>query len=165
MIVPSSAPLSACYLKLTANEMVWKSSCIKNSIRSPISDSQMLQVFLDKVKGRCVRTLQPIECGADVVRYSGELLNYSEAKRRERICNKDPELYGSYMFFFRVNGKANRPFRNHQFACIDATKEPDDPADNLGRLLNHSCSPNLKPVSILMDGSGAGAQCSWLWLP
>ena len=71
-----------------------------------------------------------------VVEYLGELMNYKEAKEREKYA-EDPSI-GPYMYYFECQGKK---------WCMDGT---DTGAS--GCLINHSKSnPNLKPRAMTVD--------------
>jgi len=80
-------------------------------------------------KGRGVVATQPFKRGDFVVEYRGDLIDMTEAKRRECIYEQDPTV-GCYMYYFQHK---NQPY------CVDATAE----TGYLGRLVNHSAKePN-----------------------
>lgn len=63
--------------------------------------------------------------------YSGTLLSWEEAKKREEMYDAEPEIYGCYMYYFK--------FKDQKF-CVDGTADDG----SLGRLLNHSCKGNVE---------------------
>lgn len=75
-------------------------------------------------KGRGVVTTRSFSRNEFVVEYAGDLIDLTEAARREEIYSKDTSI-GCYMYYFQSGGKSH---------CIDATAE----SGRLGRLLNHS---------------------------
>ena len=40
-----------------------------------------------------------------IVEYSGQLISYEEAKKREREYSLEPEKYGCYMYYFVFKNK------------------------------------------------------------
>lgn len=66
-----------------------------------------------------------------VVEYSGTLISWEEAKKREEKYAKEPETYGCYMYYFS--------FKNRKY-CVDGTAEDG----SMGRLLNHSLAGNVE---------------------
>uniref|UniRef100_A0A674P7W9 [histone H4]-lysine(20) N-methyltransferase n=1 Tax=Takifugu rubripes TaxID=31033 RepID=A0A674P7W9_TAKRU len=88
-------------------------------------------------KGRGVFALNGFQKGDFVVEYHGDLLELSEAKKREAQYAEDPKT-GCYMYYFQYQTKTY---------CVDATKE----TGRLGRLVNHSkagnCQTKLHPIN------------------
>lgn len=89
-------------------------------------------------KGRGVITNKNIKRGDFVLEYCGELICLEEAKKREKIYEKD-DAVGCYMYYFS--------YKNNRY-CVDATKE----SGRLARLVNHSKHGNLKTKSFLVQG-------------
>uniref|UniRef100_A0A8C2EJF1 [histone H4]-lysine(20) N-methyltransferase n=1 Tax=Cyprinus carpio TaxID=7962 RepID=A0A8C2EJF1_CYPCA len=81
-------------------------------------------------KGRGVFATQKFQKGQYVVEYHGDLLQISDAKKREALYAQDPTT-GCYMYYFQYLSKTY---------CVDATKE----SDRLGRLINHSKNGNCQ---------------------
>jgi len=88
-----------------------------------------LRIRCFEEKGRGVVATKPYNRGDFVVEYRGDLIDLTEAKRRECIYEEDPDV-GCYMYYFQHK---NQPY------CVDATAE----TGYLGRLVNHSAKdPN-----------------------
>ncbi|XP_017269189.1 lysine methyltransferase 5Ab [Kryptolebias marmoratus] len=98
-----------------------------------------MQVKHIEGKGRGVFAVTGFKKGDFVVEYHGDLLDLTEAKRREAEYSKDPET-GCYMYYFQYQSKTY---------CVDATKE----TGRLGRLLNHSKSGNCQTRLHAIDGT------------
>uniref|UniRef100_A0A672P0P6 [histone H4]-lysine(20) N-methyltransferase n=1 Tax=Sinocyclocheilus grahami TaxID=75366 RepID=A0A672P0P6_SINGR len=81
-------------------------------------------------KGRGVFVTQKFQKGQYVVEYHGDLLQITDAKKREALYTQDPTT-GCYMYYFQYLSKTY---------CVDATKE----SDRLGRLINHSKNGNCQ---------------------
>lgn len=81
-------------------------------------------------KGRGVFADREFNKGQFIVEYHGDLLQISDAKRKEAQYAQDPTK-GCYMYYFR--------YKNHTY-CVDATKE----TERLGRLINHSKNGNCQ---------------------
>ncbi|XP_057177458.1 N-lysine methyltransferase KMT5A-A [Triplophysa rosa] len=81
-------------------------------------------------KGRGVFATQRFQKGQYVVEYHGDLLQITDAKKREAFYAQDPTT-GCYMYYFQYLSKTY---------CVDATKE----SDRLGRLINHSKNGNCQ---------------------
>ncbi|KAM7315941.1 LOW QUALITY PROTEIN: hypothetical protein ACRRTK_025011 [Alexandromys fortis] len=89
-----------------------------------------LKVELIYGKGRGVIAMKQFSQGDFVVEYHGELLEITDAKKREALYAQDPSI-GCYMYYFQYRSK---PY------CVDATRE----TNRLGRLINHSGYGNCK---------------------
>ncbi|XP_045467257.1 N-lysine methyltransferase KMT5A [Harmonia axyridis] len=89
-------------------------------------------------KGRGIVADKQFKRGDFVIEYSGDLIEISEAKKREEMYATDQNA-GCYMYYFEHN--------NHKY-CIDATPE----SDRLGRLVNHSRNGNLMTKTVSVDG-------------
>lgn len=81
-------------------------------------------------KGRAVFATRCFQKGDYVVEYHGDLLQITDAKRREAEYAQNPAT-GCYMYYFQYLCKTY---------CVDATKE----SGRLGRLINHSKSGNCQ---------------------
>nr|Q498E6.1 RecName: Full=N-lysine methyltransferase KMT5A-B; AltName: Full=Histone-lysine N-methyltransferase KMT5A-B; AltName: Full=Lysine-specific methylase 5A-B; AltName: Full=Mitotic phosphoprotein 36; AltName: Full=SET domain-containing protein 8-B [Xenopus laevis]AAI00247.1 Unknown (protein for MGC:115688) [Xenopus laevis] len=79
-------------------------------------------------KGRGVIATRDFQRGEFVVEYHGDLIEITDAKRREASYAQDSAT-GCYMYYFQYLNKTY---------CIDATRE----TGRLGRLINHSKSGN-----------------------
>lgn len=66
--------------------------------------SQCLQVKHIEGKGRGVFALSGFQKGDFVVEYHGDLLEISEAKKREAQYSEDPKT-GCYMYYFQYQTK------------------------------------------------------------
>ncbi|KAM9331205.1 N-lysine methyltransferase KMT5A [Gastrophryne carolinensis] len=81
-------------------------------------------------KGRGVIATRNFRRGQFVVEYHGDLIEITDAKRREAAYAQDSST-GCYMYYFQYLNKTY---------CVDATKE----SDRLGRLINHSKNGNCQ---------------------
>ncbi|KAI6188174.1 [Histone H4]-lysine(20) N-methyltransferase [Aphelenchoides besseyi] len=107
-------------------------------------NEDFLRIYESDLKGRGLRAGCSFEKEAFVVEYKGELLNYAEARLREKMYAQDSKI-GSYMYYFEHQNKRY---------CVDATAE----TKFKGRLVNHSLlNPNLK--SKVIDGNGTIHLC------
>lgn len=55
-------------------------------------------------KGRGVVSTRPFRKGEVVCEYSGELISYEEAKKREEEYGRDPSI-GCYMYYYEFRTK------------------------------------------------------------
>ncbi|XP_042297856.1 N-lysine methyltransferase KMT5A isoform X2 [Sceloporus undulatus] len=85
--------------------------------------------FIDG-KGRGVIATKQFHRGDFVVEYHGDLIEITDAKKREAAYAQDPST-GCYMYYFQYLSKTY---------CVDATKE----TSRLGRLINHSKCGNCQ---------------------
>lgn len=81
-------------------------------------------------KGRAVFATRNFQKGEYVVEYHGDLLQITDAKKREAEYAQNPAT-GCYMYYFQYLCKTY---------CVDATKE----TGRMGRLINHSKSGNCQ---------------------
>ncbi|XP_061589835.1 N-lysine methyltransferase KMT5A-A [Cololabis saira] len=81
-------------------------------------------------KGRAVFATRCFHKGDYVVEYHGDLLQITDAKKREAEYAQNPAT-GCYMYYFQYLCKTY---------CVDATKE----TGRLGRLINHSKNGNCQ---------------------
>ncbi|XP_056258842.1 N-lysine methyltransferase KMT5A-A [Seriola aureovittata] len=81
-------------------------------------------------KGRAVFANRCFQKGEYVVEYHGDLLQITDAKKREAEYAQNPAT-GCYMYYFQYLCKTY---------CVDATKE----SGRMGRLINHSKNGNCQ---------------------
>ncbi|KAK8686393.1 hypothetical protein V6N13_125418 [Hibiscus sabdariffa] len=119
------------------------SSCLnrvsQRGIRFP------LEVFKTKMKGWGVRSRSFIRRGSFICEYVGEIILDNEGEQR---VGKD-----EYLFDIGINDDLSLPESNSldpsegdECFTIDAAR-----VGNVGRFINHNCSPNLYPQSVLFD--------------
>uniref|UniRef100_A0A8C0E6H0 [histone H4]-lysine(20) N-methyltransferase n=2 Tax=Strigidae TaxID=30459 RepID=A0A8C0E6H0_BUBBB len=89
-------------------------------------------------KGRGVIATKHFNRGEFVVEYHGDLIEITDAKKREAVYAQDPST-GCYMYYFQYLSKTY---------CVDATKE----TNRLGRLINHSKCGNCQTKLHDIDG-------------
>uniref|UniRef100_A0A8C4UN59 [histone H4]-lysine(20) N-methyltransferase n=1 Tax=Falco tinnunculus TaxID=100819 RepID=A0A8C4UN59_FALTI len=89
-------------------------------------------------KGRGVIATKHFSRGEFVVEYHGDLIEITDAKKREAVYAQDPST-GCYMYYFQYLSKTY---------CVDATKE----TNRLGRLINHSKCGNCQTKLHDIDG-------------
>ncbi|RWR86777.1 SET domain-containing protein [Cinnamomum micranthum f. kanehirae] len=116
-----------------------------------------LEVFKTISRGWGVRSLTSIPSGSFICEYAGELLNDKEAERR--ISNdeylfdigrnySELQLWEGQSSFGPTDSQSSAPEKVTEDAeyTIDAAKH-----GNVGRFINHSCSPNLYAQNVLFD--------------
>ncbi|MGH0167482.1 UNVERIFIED_CONTAM: hypothetical protein FKN15_062597 [Acipenser sinensis] len=81
-------------------------------------------------KGRGVFATKHFQKGEFVVEYHGDLIEFTDAKKREGMYAQDPTA-GCYMYYFQYLTKTY---------CVDATNE----TSRFGRLINHSKNGNCQ---------------------
>ncbi|XP_054977090.1 N-lysine methyltransferase KMT5A-like [Sorex araneus] len=89
-----------------------------------------MKIGLIAGKGRGVISTKRFSRGEFIVEYHGDLIEITDAKKREALYAQDPST-GCYMYYFQYLSKTY---------CIDATRE----TDRLGRLINHSKRGNCQ---------------------
>lgn len=89
-----------------------------------------MKIDLIDGKGRGVIATKQFSRGEFVVEYHGDLIEITDAKKREALYAQDPST-GCYMYYFQYLSKTY---------CVDATRE----TDRLGRLINHSKCGNCQ---------------------
>ncbi|XP_053328161.1 N-lysine methyltransferase KMT5A isoform X2 [Spea bombifrons] len=87
-----------------------------------------MKVDIISGKGRGVIATRHFQRGEFVVEYHGDLIEITDAKKREAVYAQDSST-GCYMYYFQYLNKTY---------CVDATKE----SNRLGRLVNHSKTGN-----------------------
>lgn len=130
---PAEKKLTECYpVRRSGRKTI---SIIKKEKEDRLIDAVLsnqedgLKVVEFSSKGRGVVATRNFFRNEFVVEYAGDLIEWPEAKQRERFYATNPAI-GCYMYYFSAKS------RNF---CIDATSE----SGRLGRLLNHSRkSPN-----------------------
>uniref|UniRef100_A0A452S001 [histone H4]-lysine(20) N-methyltransferase n=1 Tax=Ursus americanus TaxID=9643 RepID=A0A452S001_URSAM len=96
------------------------------------------QIDLIDGKGRGVIATKQFSRGEFVVEYHGDLIEITDAKKREALYAQDPST-GCYMYYFQYLSKTY---------CVDATRE----TNRLGRLINHSKCGNCQTKLHDIDG-------------
>ncbi|XP_066459440.1 N-lysine methyltransferase KMT5A isoform X2 [Eleutherodactylus coqui] len=99
---------------------------IDDLILSGTEEGMKIDIITDK--GRGVIATRNFQRGEFVVEYHGDLIETTDAKRREALYAQDSST-GCYMYYFQYLNKTY---------CVDATKE----TNRLGRLINHSKNGN-----------------------
>lgn len=101
---------------------------IDDLITNGIEDGMEVQYI--EGKGRAVFATRCFQKGDYVVEYHGDLLQITDAKKREAEYAQNPAT-GCYMYYFQYLCKTY---------CVDATKE----TGRMGRLINHSKNGNCQ---------------------
>ncbi|CAL1401719.1 unnamed protein product [Linum trigynum] len=94
-----------------------------------------LEIFKTHSRGWGVRSLNSISSGSFICEYVGELLEDNEAERR---TNDE--------YLFDIGGHSDEEDAQDSNFTIDAAE-----FGNVGRFINHSCSPNLYAQNVLYD--------------
>uniref|UniRef100_A0A2K5RT10 N-lysine methyltransferase KMT5A n=1 Tax=Cebus imitator TaxID=2715852 RepID=A0A2K5RT10_CEBIM len=97
-----------------------------------------MKIDLIDGKGRGVIATKQFSRGDFVVEYHGDLIEITDAKKREALYAQDPST-GCYMYYFQYLSKTY---------CVDATRE----TNRLGRLINHSKGGNCQTKLHDIDG-------------
>ncbi|MBZ3878806.1 N-lysine methyltransferase SETD8 [Sciurus carolinensis] len=97
-----------------------------------------MKIDLIDGKGRGVIATKQFSRGDFVVEYHGDLIEITDAKKREALYAQDPST-GCYMYYFQYLSKTY---------CVDATRE----TNRLGRLINHSQRGNCQTKLHDIDG-------------
>ncbi|CAN8314804.1 unnamed protein product [Cochlearia groenlandica] len=137
---------SSCYLRVT-----------QNGIKIP------LEIFKTESRGWGVRSLASIPSGSFICEYVGEILEEKEAESRTGndeylfdIGNNNNMYDNSLLSNLMHDEDNNEETSSQQTRCdvveevggftIDAAKR-----GNIGRFINHSCSPNLYAQNVMYD--------------
>lgn len=107
-----------------------------------------LEVFKTESRGWGVRALSSISPGSFICEYTGELLEEKEAE--ERVGNDE------YLFDIGQNLIDSSSDPEEQEASVGLGAEKGYTIDaltygNVGRFINHSCSPNLHAQNVIYD--------------
>eukprot|EP00253_Pinus_taeda_P015100 PITA_15100 len=117
-----------------------------------------LEVFKTDKRGWGVRSLDSIPSGSFICEYTGNLLSDTEAEKRVgndeylfdigRNCNsRDQSLWSDLLSLMPdIEARATSDMVEDGGFMIDAAK-----CGNVGRFVNHSCSPNLYAQNVLYD--------------
>ncbi|XP_036132296.1 N-lysine methyltransferase KMT5A isoform X2 [Molossus molossus] len=97
-----------------------------------------MKIDLIDGKGRGVIATKQFSRGEFVVEYHGDLIEITDARKREALYAQDPST-GCYMYYFQYLSKTY---------CVDATRE----TNRLGRLINHSKCGNCQTKLHDIDG-------------
>ncbi|CAH8388216.1 unnamed protein product [Eruca vesicaria subsp. sativa] len=128
---------ASCYLRVT-----------QRGIKFP------LEIFKTESRGWGVRSLSSIPSGSFICEYVGELLEDKEAERRT----------GNDEYLFDIGNRYDNSIAEEMSKLMPETQpamEGDDEMSgftidaakkgNIGRFINHSCSPNLYAQNVLYD--------------
>ncbi|KAL7167051.1 hypothetical protein ACSBR2_037672 [Camellia fascicularis] len=113
-----------------------------------------LEIFKTKSRGWGVRSLTSIPSGSFICEYIGELLEDKEAEKRQNdeylfdIGHNfsDCSLIGGLLTLKPVVQLSSSEVVEDERFTIDAAQ-----CGNVGRFINHSCSPNLYAQNVLYD--------------
>ncbi|KAF7836486.1 histone-lysine N-methyltransferase, H3 lysine-9 specific SUVH6-like [Senna tora] len=113
----------------------------------------LLEIFKTEKRGWGVRSLSSIPSGSFICEYIGELLDDTEAEKR---TGNDEYLFDIGKYFSNntlVDGLSRRALDPLSSEVVDAGSFTIDAASygNVGRFVNHSCSPNLYAQNVLYD--------------
>ncbi|XP_022738989.1 LOW QUALITY PROTEIN: histone-lysine N-methyltransferase, H3 lysine-9 specific SUVH5-like [Durio zibethinus] len=105
-----------------------------------------LEIFKTKTKGWGVRSRSWIPCGSFICEYTGEIIPDKESERR---IGKDEYLFdigNSYGDHSLRDTNTLGSSEGNECFTIDAAQ-----VGNVGRFINHGCSPNLFTQDVLFD--------------
>ncbi|KAM6564465.1 hypothetical protein CsatB_024463 [Cannabis sativa] len=107
-----------------------------------------LEIFKTKLRGWGLRSRECIPLGGFICEYIGELLMDEEAEKRAG--------YDDYLFDIGKNHDSNTSIDEGLNNCEDVDDDSGFTIDaaeygNVGRFINHSCSPNIYAQKILYD--------------
>ncbi|KAL1213432.1 Histone-lysine N-methyltransferase, H3 lysine-9 specific SUVH6 [Cardamine amara subsp. amara] len=127
---------ASCYLRVTQRGIKFK-----------------LEIFKTESRGWGVRSLNSIPSGSFICEYIGELVEDAEAEKRTSndeylfdIGNKYDNSLAEGMSELMPGTKAGPSIEEESGFTIDAAIK-----GNVGRFINHSCSPNLYAQNVLYD--------------
>ncbi|XP_039690790.1 histone-lysine N-methyltransferase, H3 lysine-9 specific SUVH5 [Medicago truncatula] len=124
------SPMKSSFIYECGSSCLCSSSCINRVSQSGIHFQ--LEIFKTKSKGWGVRTRSFIPSGSFVCELIGEVVHLNNQKVGSNLHVDD------YIINIGASGKG----------CIDATRH-----GNIGRFINHSCSPNLCVKDVMYDHS------------
>ncbi|KAF3448251.1 hypothetical protein FNV43_RR08964 [Rhamnella rubrinervis] len=104
-----------------------------------------LEVFKTETRGWGVRSLNSISSGSFICEYIGELLEEKEAEQRTGTDEYLFDIGNNYNDYTPWDGVSNPKPEDASFT-IDAAQY-----GNVGRFINHSCTPNLYAQNVLYD--------------
>ncbi|KAE9596748.1 hypothetical protein Lal_00007994 [Lupinus albus] len=114
-----------------------------------------LEIFKTSTRGWGVRSLNSIPSGSFICEYIGELLEDKEAEQR---TGNDEYLFdiGNNFSNSTLWGGLSTLMPNAQSGSLEVVKDGSFTIDaaqygNVGRFINHSCSPNLYAQNVLYD--------------
>ncbi|KAJ1110546.1 hypothetical protein NDU88_007897 [Pleurodeles waltl] len=128
----TSRPIFECNVMCTCGEL-----CPNRVVQWGLQTHLLL--FRTERKGLGVRSLARIRKGQFVCEYAGEVLGLHEARRR--ISQQQPSD-SNYLIAVREH--------LHSGQVMETFIDPAN-TGNIGRFLNHSCSPNLVMVPVRVD--------------
>nr|GMC83091.1 histone-lysine N-methyltransferase, H3 lysine-9 specific SUVH6-like [Ipomoea batatas] len=108
-----------------------------------------LEIFKTESRGWGVRSLTSIPSGTFICEYAGELLEDKEAERR---IGNDEYLFdiGHNFSDCSINPSGQKCTSSEQVEEVGHTIDAAE-YGNVGRFINHSCSPNLYAQNVLYD--------------
>ncbi|XP_019179653.1 PREDICTED: histone-lysine N-methyltransferase, H3 lysine-9 specific SUVH4-like [Ipomoea nil] len=108
-----------------------------------------LEIFKTESRGWGVRSLTSIPSGTFICEYAGELLEDKEAERR---IGSDEYLFdiGHNYSDCSINPSGQKCTSSEQVEEVGHTIDAAE-YGNVGRFINHSCSPNLYAQNVLYD--------------
>lgn len=108
-----------------------------------------LEIFKTESRGWGVRSLTSIPSGTFICEYAGELLEDKEAERR---IGNDEYLFdiGHNYSDCSINPSGQKCTNSEQVEEVGHTIDAAE-YGNVGRFINHSCSPNLYAQNVLYD--------------
>lgn len=113
-----------------------ESGCINRVVQHGINIQ--LQVFMTNGKGIGLRPLEKVTAGQFVCEYAGEILSVEDAKKRTLLQTENDMNYILTVKEYHKNGIIT--------TYVDPTFK-----GNIGRYINHSCTPNLVMVPVRVD--------------
>ncbi|XP_071690118.1 histone-lysine N-methyltransferase, H3 lysine-9 specific SUVH6-like [Rutidosis leptorrhynchoides] len=105
-----------------------------------------LELFKTETRGWGVRSLSSISSGTFICEYIGKLLEDSDDIEDEKRMGNDEYLYDIGENYTDCSITPDRKDTDSGRFTIDAAKY-----GNLGRFINHSCSPNLHAQNVVYD--------------
>lgn len=114
-----------------------------------------LEIFKTEFRGWGLRSLNSIPSGGFICEYVGELLEEKEAEKRTGNDEYLFDIGNNYNDSSLWNGLSSLMPDSHPSSCgvVEGVGFTIDAAQygNIGRFINHSCSPNLYAQNVLFD--------------
>ncbi|KAE9607422.1 hypothetical protein Lal_00026552 [Lupinus albus] len=114
-----------------------------------------LEIFKTKTRGWGVRSINFISSGTFICEYTGELLEEKDAEQRTGTDEYLFDIGNNYNNYTSLDGPLNVIQDTQSTSCkvVEGNSFTIDAAEygNLGRFINHSCSPNLYAQNVLHD--------------